>query len=80
MSGDRTWGCWLAATLGAFAVLEARALRTRTVDKPSGTLTATLRRWLGLNPRRGRRFVLGPLFAGFLAYLATHFLLGWFNT
>lgn len=80
MDGTRPWSCWLAGTLGVFAVLEARALKARGPGKPSGTLTATMHRWMGLNPRRARRYVLGPLFAGFLGYLWLHFLHGWFNT
>ncbi|WP_134667856.1 hypothetical protein [Amycolatopsis sp. CFH S0078] len=79
MNADQRWAGWLAGTLGAFAVLEARALKARAPGKPSGTLTATMRRWLGLKPRRARRFLLAPLFAGFLGYLWLHFLHGRFN-
>lgn len=56
------WGTWLAATIGSFAWLEAAALRRRCHP----TLSATLARWLGLNPR-GRR---GP-------YALAAFALGW---
>lgn len=41
------WACWLTATLGSFAWLETVALRRRCHP----TLTRTLRRWLGLDPR-----------------------------
>ncbi|MFB9926013.1 hypothetical protein ACFORO_12460 [Amycolatopsis halotolerans] len=76
MDGTVPWSCWLAGTLTAFSILEARALKARQPGKPSGTLTATMRRWLGLKPRRVRRYLLAPLFAGFLGYLWLHFLHG----
>lgn len=44
---DWAWAAWLAATLGSFAALETVALRRRCLP----TLTATLRRWLGIEPR-----------------------------
>lgn len=76
MPGTVPWSCWLAGTLGVFAVLETRALKQRAPGKPSGTLTSTMRRWLGLNPRHNRRYVCAPLFGAFVAYLWAHFLHG----
>lgn len=71
------WGLWLAVTLGSFGLFEAQAIKDRT-DKPSGTLTSTLRRWMGIDPPHWRRWIFGPLFGGFCFYLFTHFLFGWF--
>lgn len=76
---NRTWAAWLIGVLGSFAALEYPALRRRVADKPSGTLTATMRRWLGLNPRARRRFILAPCFAAFVIYLWGHFLFGRWN-
>lgn len=79
MDDSRKWAVWLTGTVGTFAVLETKALRGRMADKPSGTLTATMRRWLGINPRARRRFLLAPAFAAFTAYLYLHFCHGFFN-
>jgi hypothetical protein len=79
VNGHRTWGVWLVATLGTFAWWERKALKARCAEKPSGTLTATIRCWLGLKPRGKRRFVLAPAFAAFCGYLLTHFCFGWWN-
>lgn len=77
MGADRSWATWLLGTAVAFGVLEGRALRTRIAEKPSGTLTATLRRWIGVDPRSARRWMLAPLFGAFLTWLFGHILLGW---
>lgn len=79
MNDQTKWAAWLAGTLGTFAVLETKALKARSVDKPSGTLTATMRAWMGLKPRHRRRYLLAPAFAAFCAYLWLHFLYGLFN-
>lgn len=71
---DRTWLAWLAGLLATFGVLETRALIAREPGKPSGTLTSTMRRWLGVDPLRRRRWVCGATFVAFWAYLAAHFL------
>lgn len=41
------WAAWLTTTVGSFAWLETMALRRHCHP----TLTRTLRRWLGLDPR-----------------------------
>lgn len=65
---DFAWAAWLASTAASFAVLETLALRRRCLP----TLTATLRRWLGIEPATswGR---IAPI--GFLAawtWVAVH--------
>lgn len=79
MNGHRTWGLWLLGTLASFAWWERKAFQDRGEGKPSQTLTATMRCWLGLKPRGRRRFLLVPLFAAFVGYLWSHFLWGWWN-
>jgi hypothetical protein len=72
------WAAWLTATLVSFTVLEARALREPLTDeKPSGTLSAALRLWIGVQPARPRRWIAGSLFAAFWAWFVGHCLLGW---
>lgn len=79
MNGHRTWALWLAGTLASFAWWERKALKQRAPGKPSTTLTATLRCWIGIKPQHPRRFILAPAFAAFVAYLWLHFLHGRFN-
>lgn len=79
MTANRKWAAWLTGTLGVFAALEAQALKAREPGKPSGTLTATMRLWIGMNPRHWRRFILAPMFSAFCAYLFLHFIGGRFN-
>ncbi|MEV8610286.1 hypothetical protein AB0383_20565 [Amycolatopsis sp. NPDC051373] len=79
MNGNRTWSLWLAGTLVSFAWWERKALLSRIPEKPSETLTATVRRWMGVKPRAPRRFVLVPVFTAFCAYLFLHFVAGRFN-
>jgi hypothetical protein len=71
------WAVWLVATVTSFALLEARALREPlTAEKPSGTLSAALRLWIGIQPARPRRWIAGSLFAAFWAWLCLHVLAG----
>lgn len=78
MDASTKWGVWLTATLVSFTVLEARALREPLTDeKPSGTLSAALRCWLGVQPAHPRRWIAGSLFAGFWGWLCLHILAGW---
>lgn len=75
---SRRWAAWLTATLATFAVLEAHALREPlTDDKPSGTLTAALRLWLGVQPAGRRRWIASGLFAAFWLWFVGHCTLGW---
>lgn len=79
MNGHRTWGLWLLGTLGTFAWWERKAFRNRGLDKPSATLTATMRCWMGVKPRGKRRFLAVPAFGAFCIYLAGHFIFGLWN-
>lgn len=73
----RRWAAWLTATLVSFAVLEAHALKEPLTDeKPSGTLSAALRLWLGIQPAGKRRWIAGGLFAAFWLWLCLHVLAG----
>ncbi len=48
MNGEYAWAIWLAGTLGTFAVLEAVAFQRNSAHFP--TLSATLQRWMGIDP------------------------------
>lgn len=71
------WVYWLSGVVGSFGIIEYIKLQQREPGKPSGTLTAVLRRWLGIDPQHWRRWVLAPLFAGALLVFALHILVGW---
>lgn len=74
---SKRWVVWLTATVVSFLVLEAHALREPLTDeKPSGTLTAALRYWLGVQPAGRRRWIASALFAGFWVWLCLHVLAG----
>jgi hypothetical protein len=77
VDASRRWILWLTATLISFLALEAHALRQPLTDeKPSETLTAALRQWLGVQPSSRRRWVASALFAGFWAWLVAHVCFG----
>ncbi|MFD1145966.1 hypothetical protein [Saccharothrix hoggarensis] len=68
-SPDAEWGAWLAVSAAVFATLEGHALLRRVHER---TLSATLRRWLGIRPSRWYRAAASAAFLGFLAWLALH--------
>jgi hypothetical protein len=71
------WLLWLTLTLAGFVAIEVPALRDRSRGKPGGTLTASLKHWIGISPHQRRRWILGPLFRGGLALLGVHILSDW---
>lgn len=87
MYQDPAWVGFLVTVVGVsliltawFWVLEKRGL---VPQKGSLTLSWTLRRWLGIRPRRRRRYMLVPLFiaacaaiAGGAIWLVVHILVG----
>lgn len=78
MNARREWGIWLALTWIGFTVLETRAIKARSAgQRPSPTLTTTVRIWLGIETQHVRRHVLGPMFAGLLVWFWGHITRGW---
>lgn len=82
---DPAWTGWLSATATALVLLAAGfwALESPGLKPGKGSLTLswTLRRWLGVEPRTARRFLLVPVFLAGLAaivggtvWLAIHIL------
>lgn len=71
------WITWLAVTAGSFTILETLALATNI----QGTLSLTLRRWLGIDPPRRWRRITIPAFASalilFVAWFLPHILTNW---
>lgn len=71
---DWPWLLWGFGTLAVFLALELPALHA----SPQRTLTARLRVWLGISPRRPIRHLLVPLFiavvVGFGLWLVAHLL------
>lgn len=66
------WKYWTAAAVGTFAGLEGHAIHRR-----QQTLSLWLRERIGIEPRHPKRYILGPLFLGFLTWLAGHILGNW---
>lgn len=65
---DIAWKAWFVGTLSSFAVLETLAFRRGTFP----TLSATLRNWLGVHPRRRSGRIAPLIFAAFWLWLAAH--------
>lgn len=65
---DLVWGAWIGAVLGSFAAVESIAYRT---SRPH-TLSRSLRRWFGLDPRCRRRYFSAAALAGSLLALWIH--------
>lgn len=64
---DLVWSGWLGAVMLSFSAIEAVAYFT---GRP-GTLSRSLRRWMGIHPRSRRHYVaVGAATAGWLALLA----------
>ena len=74
MRWDRWWRFWLGSTVGSFFVLETAALVARSKGAKGATLSSALRRWLGIEPRTGRRLLLSASFAAFWAWFVHHIL------
>lgn len=74
------WALFLTVTAAAFGAMETIAI----VNKRRGdTLTATTRRWLGVDPVNARRRVGIPLFAAalliFTSWFLPHIVAGWWG-
>lgn len=67
------WIAWALVAFLSFLGLEIAALVTRG---PGSTLSAQLRRWLGIEPHRPWAEVGVAVFVGFLAWLGVHILFG----
>jgi hypothetical protein len=80
MNWDLLWIIWLAVVAAPFAALETIAI----VDKRKGnTLTATTRRWLGIDPPNKRRRIGIPAFTAalliFTGWFLPHIVAGWWG-
>lgn len=69
------WAIWLVATIGSFAVLEYIAYRTDRFP----TLSRTLQRWLGVEPRNRWGAVSPFVFAVGGSWLSWHVARGKFG-
>lgn len=72
---DVAWIAWAAVAFLSFLGLEIAALVTRG---PGSTLSAHLRRWLGIDPHRPWAIAGAAVFTGFLAWLVVHIVFGLF--
>lgn len=68
MSWSSAWLIWLAVTAVSFGALEWVTLER------GETLSANLRRWLGIDPPKPWRPITIPLFAGAVAAFAAWFV------
>lgn len=66
---DTEWASWALLTALLFTLLEGAALRSGSHER---TLSATTRRWLGIQPVRWYRPVGSALFFGVLAWIGVH--------
>lgn len=80
---ERRWAVWLVTFIGSFGILEGKAIKQRAAraaeGKPSGTLTASIRKWGGVSEKRRRRHAFAAFMAGLCFYLYTHLVHGWFD-
>lgn len=67
------WAAWLSASAVSFAALERQALKS---GRNELTLSAALRHWLGLVPRRKGSRLSGIGFLLALGWVAAHILDG----
>lgn len=74
---DITWLVITAGGLTAFGIAEYLGIRDRTQGKPTGTYSAALRRWFGIEPTRWWRWIAGPVFGLALAVFGVHILTPW---
>lgn len=65
------WALWASLTLLGFTWLETYALRRH---EPGGTLSEVTQAVVGVHPRSRRRWVLIPVFVGFLSWVLVHIL------
>lgn len=72
---ELSWAAWLIATIASFAALETIAYRTSRIP----TLSRTLQRWLGVEPRSRWGAVSPFVFAGAGAWLSWHIARGRFD-
>lgn len=71
-ASTKAWALWLGATVATFAALEAHAVSSRRIP----TLSGCLRSWLGLDPVKPYRHVLGGAFSLFFGWLVAHVVFG----
>jgi hypothetical protein len=76
MNWDIVWGTVLGGFAAVFLPLELTGTRD-TRGKNYGTLSATLRRWLGIDPPLPRRWPLRIGFALLLVWFGIHILTPW---
>jgi hypothetical protein len=72
---ELAWACWLVGTIASFAALETVAYRTQRLP----TLSRTLRRWLGVEPRNCWGVISPFVFAAGGASLSWHIARGRFD-
>jgi hypothetical protein len=75
---DIAWAAVLAGFAAVFVPLELKGTTDwRDGKKNYGTLSATLRRWLGIDPQLPRRWPLRIGFAALLLWFGIHILTPW---
>lgn len=73
MNWDYVWAGVIVTFAAVFVPLELRGTRDNR-GKNYGTLSATLRRWLGIDPPKPRRWPLRIAFTAFLVWFGIHIL------
>ncbi|TCO64940.1 hypothetical protein [Actinocrispum wychmicini] len=78
MDWDLVWGIFVSAATVGFGTLEITSLVTEHPGQGErATLSATLRKWLGIQPPAPRRWWARALFAGLLGWFGLHILTPW---
>lgn len=76
MNYDLTWGLFLAAATAVFLPLELKGTSDGR-GKNYGTLSATLRRWMGIDPPAPRRWWTRIAFSLALVVFGIHIVTPW---
>lgn len=68
------WALWLGATVASFVAVESAALYERAQGRTGKTLSATLRRWLGIDPRHSHAVLSTVVASATLLWFGIHIL------
>lgn len=77
MNWQLAWQVFIGAAVIGFTSLETGAITTEQPGQDRNTLSANLRRWMGIKPQAPRRWWTRLVFLGFLTWFEVHILTSW---